>query len=338
MFLVIDMSAILSTMYYGTIPHELLKEKDPDKQEQYYSKIMQTSSGVYTNAIYGSLRMLLKIVREKKPDYIAAVLDRSRKDTFRKELYADYKSNRGNTPEPLKQQFAIMEDLLTAIGIPVFANKQYEADDYAGSIIRTFENKEKMIFLTKDHDYMQLINKNVHGWYLQSSQEKVHELIDKYYSILNRSYEAFGFPDRIFEFTSSCVKGEEGVMPDQITDLKGLVGDKSDNIPGAKGIGPKVAIPLLNHYGHIEDIYQAIDSCQTEDDEKALVTLWKSLGVTRSPLKKFKDARDNVLLSKELATIKVDIPVQNYLEYYQCKIDENVLNDFLRTLEIKTLN
>lgn len=337
MFLVIDMSAILSTMYYGTIPHALMMEKDPEKQQEYYKDIMHTSAGVYTNAIYGSLRMLLKIIREKKPEYIAVVLDKSRKDTFRKDLYAEYKGNRGKTPEPLKQQFGIMEDLLKTIGIPVFSDKKYEADDFAGSIIRTFEDQQQMVFLTKDHDYMQLINRNVHGWYLQSSQEKVHELIDKYYGKLNKPYEAFGFPDRIFSYTTICVKGEEGVFPNQIADLKGLVGDKSDNIPGAKGVGPKAAIPLLNHYGHIEDIYQAIEACQSEADEKDLVAFWKQLGVTRSPLKKLIAERDNVFLSKELATIKCNLPVQNYLEYYQCKINEEALKNFLDVLEIKTL-
>ena len=127
--LLIDGSSLLTTQFFGNLPREILFAKTLEEKEKYFHKIMMTSTGVYTNAIFGFMRTLLKILKEQKPAYLAVAWDLSR-DTFRRELYAEYKGNRGETLVPLKQQFALCQEILKRIGICQFMDEKYEADDF----------------------------------------------------------------------------------------------------------------------------------------------------------------------------------------------------------------
>lgn len=336
MFLVIDGSSMLVTNYYGNLPKQILFEKDPEKQKLHYDKIMHASDGTYTNAVYGMLRTILKIIKNQKPEYIAVVFDKTR-NTFRREKYADYKGQRGATPKPLKMQFLLMEEILESIGIRTLYGDTYEADDYAGSIISKFEGPDMpMRFLTKDHDYLQLISEYTRGWMVQTKKEKVTELFEQYSVFGNMEKEA-NLPDKVFEFTADVVLSEEGVLPCQIPDLKGITGDTSDNIPGVKGVSAAAA-PLLREYGTVEGIYQAIDDCTDEKAEKKLSLFWKEqLGISRSPLKALKENRDSAFLSKELATIVRDIPDIGELSDYRCNVNKEELGKVLKRLEFKSL-
>lgn len=336
MFLVVDGSSMLVTNYYGNLPREIIFEKDEEKKKLLYSKIMHSSKGVYTNAIYGMLRTILKIVKEQKPEYMVVVFDKSR-DTFRRELYKDYKGTRKESPEPLKQQFQLMEEIIKKIGIQMLISDTYEADDLAGSVIKKFEGPDMpMRFLTKDHDYLQLVSQYTRGWMVQTKQENADELLKKYgCDRISKKY--INLPDKVFEFSSEHVYKEEGVYPENIPDLKGICGDSSDNIPGVKGVS-SAAKPLINEYGSVENIYSAIESCNTEKEVKELINFWKeNLGISRSPYKALVENKDNAMLSKQLATIITNLKIPEDIEQYKCQINEDALREVIKELEFKSL-
>lgn len=338
MFLVIDGSSMLTTEYYANLPNEIRFEKDIEKQKQFYDKILHNSKGEYTNALYGMTKRLLSIIKKQHPEYLAVVFDQTR-NTFRRELYPDYKAQRKATPEPLKMQREAMEKILSDLGIVCLTSPTYEADDLAGSIIRRFESKDLSLrFFTKDHDYLQLISDYTRGWMFQTTEEGVQSLSDAFLSVYGVAYEECNLPDRVFEFVRDTVYGVEGVYPEQIVDKKALCGDSSDNIPGVKGVGDTSVIPLLNEYKTIEGIYEAIDDCKDEKAEKELAAFWKNaLGIKRSPLKLLKENRAMAVLSKQLATIKTDCEVPDTLADYRYRIDPDKLNEILTYYEFASL-
>lgn len=339
MFLVIDGSSMLVTSYFAFLPNEIKFERDEEKKKEYYNKIMHNSKGEYTNAIYGMMSQLLKIIINQHPDQLAIVFDKSR-NTFRRDLYADYKAQRKKTEDPLGEQFIAMENIIEKLGIACLYSDKYEADDLAGSITTKFGSPScSMRFLTKDHDYLQLVNDYTRGWMIQTSKDVVQEMSDKYLQPYGVDISDFNLPDKVFEFTDSTVICEEGVMPSQIPDKKAICGDASDNIPGIKGIGEAAAVPLICEYGSLENILEAIKDCGGDEKaEKELAKSWKeNLGVKRSPIKLFKENEKIGLLSKKLATIKTDCDIPEKLEDYNYEIDPSVLKEILERYEFNSL-
>lgn len=337
--LLIDGSSLLSTQYYGNLPREILFAKTEEEKKKYYHKIMQTRKGVYTNAIYGFMRTLIKIINEQKPDYLAIAWDKSR-NTFRREIYADYKGNRGETPEPLKQQFVNCEELLEAMNIRQFMSDRYEADDFCGSLAAKFEKELPVKILTKDNDYLQLVTDNTNLWLMHAKQEKTDELYKKYGIIPDKST-----PDRAFNLTPELVKAEFGVEPSSINSLKGLQGDSSDNIKGVPGIGPATAVALIAKYKNVTALYDDIRDLD-EKQQKERMKIWKEeLGISRSPfgplLKQSEEelvGEKAALLSEKLATIKKDIDLEDVtLDSLALKIDRNVAAQRFQELEFKSI-
>ena len=206
-------------------------------------------------------------------------------DTVRRERDAEYKGTRGATPEPLKQQFVLIESILEEAGFRVLYSDDYEADDYAGSLVMKFRSQVPVVVMTKDNDYLQLVNDeyNVRAWMVQAKQEKADELYEKYYGPYGLTKKDVNLPEKTFEFTAEHVFAEEGVWPEQITDLTGIQGDTSDNIAGVKGVSSAVP-PLLADYGTVEAMYEAIHDAEKDKKQlKELQDFWKEkLGITRN--------------------------------------------------------
>jgi DNA polymerase-1 len=195
------------------------------------------------------------------------------------------------------------------LGIPVLEGEEFEADDYAGTLAKTFEDIEPIKLLTKDRDYFQLLTENIHGWILQSPA-KIEELVAKY-------GPSASCPLGCYEYSPKTVLSEIGVKPYQIADWKGISGDPSDNIPGIKGVSDKTAIPLLKEYKTLEGINQAIlKACATEEGKKSLLSYWKSLGIKRDPLQLMMEGMEKGIFCKNLAVIKTDVPIDNKLQSY----------------------
>ncbi|RKM60138.1 MULTISPECIES: 5'-3' exonuclease [unclassified Butyrivibrio] len=335
-FILIDGSSMLVTNYYGNLPKAIMFEKDPEKKEKLYSQIMHNAKGQYTNAMFGMMRTILKIIDEQKPTHIMFAFDMTR-DTFRREKYAEYKANRGDTPEPLKEQFVNMENMLKEMGFKVLFDENYEADDIVGSVAGRYEKDIPMYIITKDHDYLQLVTDHTRVWLIQTKQETANELQTKYGAEYGWDSKLAAIPDKAFEVTPDLCLKEYGVRPDQIPDLKGIQGDSSDNIPGVKGVS-SAALPLLAEYGTVEGIYEAIDDCKDDKEQKELAKKWKEeLGISRSPLKALIEYRDLAILSKDLAEIRKDYPFDISLDDFKLNFDKTKAKEQFEIYGFKSL-
>ena len=225
-------------------------------------------NGVYTNAVHGFLNMLLRCIRERSPRWCAVAFD-EHAPTFRHTEYAEYKAGRARTPDELRPQFDTVKEILTDMGLGVLSLTGYEADDILGTL--SMQCREKGIdalLLTGDRDALQLVD-------------------DESTLLLTRK----GISE-VEECTPARVKELFGVTPEQITDLKGLMGDSSDNIPGVPGVGEKTAVKLLDQYGTLENVLAHGDEIKGKLGEKV------------------RDNADQARFSKWLATIKRDIPLE----------------------------
>ncbi len=196
----------------------------------YHALPLMDANGIYTNAIYGFLNMLLKVIREQDVRYIAVCFD-EHGPTFRHTAYADYKAGRSATPDELRQQFRTIRELLTDMGVRWFTLLGWEADDLLGTLSQKGAAAgARPLLLTGDRDALQLV-------------DGVTELM----------FTRKGISETIL-FTPARVHEEYGFSPEQVTDWKGLAGDSSDNIPGVPGVGDKTAVKLLHQYGTLENI------------------------------------------------------------------------------------
>lgn len=338
--LIIDGSSLLSTQFYGNLPKEIMFAKTIEEKEAYFNRIMQTTGGVYTNAVYGFLRVLLKILKEQHPSYLVVTWDVSR-DTFRRELYADYKGNRGETLAPLKEQFILCQEVLKAMNISQFMDGRYEADDFSGTIAKMFEDTLPVRIMTKDNDYLQLVTEHTNLWMIHSTAKKTEELYQKY----GISQKKINTPDRTFPFTPELVKEEFLVEPASVNSLKGLQGDVSDNIKGVPGVGEATAAALVAHYKSVEALYDAIRDLDAAGKKK-INEFWKNeLGLKRTPMNALlKESETEIvgekaaLLSKKLATIKTDIDLPGLtLESLHININKEQTKKEFERLEFKSL-
>ena len=260
----------------------------------YSGSTLRNKKGFPTNAIYGFVNMINKIISEEKPMYIAVAFDIGK--TFRHEKYDYYKGKRDNTPDELKEQFPIAKQILTAMNIKYFELQGYEADDIIGTFSEKCEQDDdfKALIVSSDKDLLQLI----------TDQTEVKLLKTKDY--IRMDYKTF--------------YDTYGIEPIKMIDLKALMGDASDNIPGVKGIGEKTALKLLTTYGSLSSIYEHIDEIKGSVKDKLI------------------QDKDNAYMSYDIATIYKDVPLNVELEElaYIPK-DKNELYKIYNELEFYSL-
>ncbi len=235
--------------------------------------ILTAPDGRQVQAVYGFASVLMRVIKELKPQYIVAAFDMAG-PTFREKEYKEYKAHRPATDDALINQFSLVKELVEAFKIPVLQLQSFEADDIIGTVVEKLKNKKELtkIIVTGDLDCLQLIDdENILVYTLKKG---VNDTVIYNEVLVRERYEGLG--------------------PSQITDLKGLKGDASDNIPGVLGIGEKTAINLLNEYGSLENIYKNLEKIKVKS-----VKLFEKLSVNK----------DDAFLSKRLATIKRDVPV-----------------------------
>ena len=210
----------------------------------YTGSIMKNSKGFPTNALYGFINMINKIIEEEKPEYMAVAFDIGK--NFRKQKYDFYKEGRNKTPEELIMQMPIARKILSAMGIKYFEMEPYEADDIIGTISKMTEEDPDAytLIVSSDKDLLQLV----------SDETEMKLLKQKDYIRYNRT----------------SFKSDYGIEPVRIIDLKALSGDPSDNIPGVSGIGDKTALKLLQEYDNVENLYNNIDAIKGKVKEKLL--------------------------------------------------------------------
>lgn len=235
----------------------------------YALPLLSNAKGEFSNGVYGFMNILVKAILEIKPKYIAVALDYGKK-TFRNSLYADYKARRRPTPKELIEQFPILRKFLNEMQIKYVEVPNFEADDIIGTLSRKFDTYN--IIITGDRDSLQLINDNTEIWLTKKGITEVK----------NMTRQTF------FE--------EYGIDVEQFIDLKALMGDSSDNIPGVPGVGEKTALELIKQYKSIDAVYQNTDNLKGKLKEK------------------IETNKELAYLSKELSKIKTDMPLDYKLE------------------------
>ena len=245
---------------------------------------LTTKKGEMVNAVYGFLLVLFKAIRELKPNFIAATFD-APGPTFRHQQYKLYKANRKKAPDELYQQIPKIKEILENFDIQVFEKEGYEADDIIGTIAKLADKKENLtdvetIILTGDSDTLQLVDKNTKVYALRK-----------------------GVKDTVLYDEEKVKEKYDGLLPEKISDFKALRGDPSDNIPGILGIGEKTAIYLLKEFGSLENLY-----LEVEKNTKKYQKLKPAL---KEKILKYKD---KALISKTLAELKYDVPLEFDLE------------------------
>ena len=243
----------------------------------YNGNFMNNSKGFPTNALFGFVNMINKIVAEENPVYMLVAFDKGK--TFRHEKYTEYKGGRGETPDELKKQFPIAKELLTAMGIKYYEIDNYEADDIIGTFSHMCDNDPNYqgLIISSDKDLLQLISDEVEMKLLKSKD--------------------------YIRYNKDSFKEEWGIDPIKVVDLKALMGDTSDNIPGVKGIGEKTALKLLQTYSTLDGIYENIDNISGKLQEKLITD------------------KENAYMSYDLATIYTKVPLEINLEdikYKEC--------------------
>ncbi len=328
--IVIDGSAVLSTHVFAALPSSILREKDIDVANQMCRNSMRMAHGRYTFSLGSFINSCLRLIENYKANYAVVVFDKSSSTTFRKQQYAWYKANRSPKPECLKDQMEILHRILPAIGIQCFWADKYEADDLGGSIIKKFHNEfDNVYFVTKDHDWLQLIEDNVKGIMLYTKEEdavKWRNYFAAYKGVQeNNPFDkstptCYGKQVCFDHDVCACI---EGVDPERIPDKKGFAGDSSDNIPGIKGVGRKAAVAALTPFETMEDFYEALESMDEDEFKK----IYKGVKGLRMPLDAFRNGKADALMCREVATIKTDIPIKYSAYKLKFSLDEAKLQE-----------
>ncbi len=315
--ILIDGNNLLFRSYYATA---------------YTGNLMKNSKGFPTNALFGFVNMLNKIINEEKPEYMMVAFDKGH--NFRKDLYKEYKDGRIETPDDLKCQFPVAKEICDALGCKYIEIDNYEADDIIGTFARMVDEDEEYnaTIISSDKDLLQLISKEV----------DVKLLKQKDYIMMNEKtfYDTYG------------------LEPIKMIDIKSLMGDASDNIPGVKGIGEKTALSLLQKYGSLDGVYAHIDEISGKTKEKLvndkenayfsykIATIYKNIDFdyTFDSIKysgpnikvltdKYKELEFNSFL-KNLPEVKVNI--NNAYEIVKGKID--IKGEYSFYLELNDIN
>lgn len=276
----IDGHSILNRAFYGV----------PD---------LTNSEGLHTNAVYGFLNIMFKILEEEKADHLAVAFD-LKEPTFRHEMYDDYKGTRKPMPEELHQQVQVMKDVLTAMGVPIMTLPGFEADDILGTVAKKSQARGiNVSVVSGDRDLLQLADEHIKIRIPKTSRAGT-EIKDYYPEDVKREYQ---------------------VTPVEFIDVKALMGDSSDNIPGVPSIGEKTATSLIAAYGSIENCYSHLDEIKPPRAQKALGEHY-----------------DMAQMSKKLATICLDCPVE--FRYEDAKIGNLYTPEayqYMKRLEFKSL-
>jgi 5'-3' exonuclease len=253
------------------------------------------SKGIPTNGVSGFLKHMLTAVSTFNPTHLAVCWDMGSK-TFRSELYTEYKGNRGEAPVELIPQFDLVKEVVAGFDIPNIGLVGYEADDCIGTVAKALKNDMKVSILTGDQDILQLLDDNISVILLKKGvgNYQVHT------------------PDSFYE--------EKGITPRQMIDLKGLMGDPSDNYPGVKGIGEKTALKLLQQFESIDGILQNLND------------------LSKSHRTKIEQGLDMLHLSRTLAEIKCDVPVSCSVSDSELRYNRSKVMNMLEEMELKGIH
>ena len=264
---------------------------------------MMTKNGEVVNAVYGFAGFLIKAIRELRPEYVVLTMDR-KEPTFRHKKFKAYKAKRVKAPQELYDQIPLVKELATAFDIPIFEKASFEADDLIGTIVNNVDGQVEKIILPGDMDTLQLVNEHT-----------------KVYSMSRGITESIIYDENL-------VTTRFGITPGQMIDYKALRGDPSDNIPGVRGVGEKTAVVLLNKFKTLDKVY-----AEVKKNSKAIRSI-----VTSRIIDLLNEYKKEAYLSKDLATIKCDVPLKFNLGKTRFRTyDQEKVVEFFSRMEFKSL-
>jgi len=275
--LLVDGMALLFRGYYATA---------------YSGNFMKNDDGIATNGVHQFLRYFIDGINTFKPSHVICCWDMG-SQTFRTEIYEQYKANRGEPPEELIPQFELVKKVVDLFNIPNIGLENYEADDVIGTIATLFAPEHKITIQTGDLDMLQLVNNNVDVAIMKKGIG---------------NYEIYHM-ENFYEM--------KGLLHDQIIDFKGLTGDSADNYPGVRGIGDKTALSLLQKYKSVEVVLEKLDE------------------LTPAQRRNLQTNLDMFYLSKQLATIKCDLPIELVLDDALFQVDLKVIDDHIKNIGVR---
>lgn len=273
---------------------------------------LTTHEGVLVNAVYGFTRILLTALRDIHPEYIVVTFDH-KTPTLRAQEYAEYKAHRPEMPDDLRPQIDLVKKVVATLNIPQFEKEGYEADDLIGTISRQICERDatvSVVIISGDKDMLQLVTECTHVWMPARGKEGME-----------------------VEYTPTEVSERMHVTPAQIIELKGLMGDTSDNIPGVRGVGPKTAQNLIAQFGTIDGVYEAVSAV-----EAGTATVAQRAALKGALLQKLVDDKENAFLSRKLATIDTHVPID--FELQPCRVsdfDKQAVSELFEELLFKSL-
>ena len=256
---------------------------------------MTSPDGVPTNAVYGFLRMLLSLYRELGPAYVAVTFDKDRQ-TFRTEMYDGYKATRKPAPAELVPQFDLILEVMHVMGVAVYSLSGYEGDDVLGTLSARYEKELPVAIVTGDRDALQLASENTTVYLTQKGISSMSEM------------------------TPKAVEEKYGITPSQVIDMKALMGDTADNIPGVPGIGEKTALKLLTQYKTLDNLYAHVDEIKGAQGKKLAA------------------GKDMAYLSYKLAAIKRDVPMETTLDEMAQPVHISEMKELFSRLGINLLS
>ncbi|MDO8667491.1 MAG: DNA polymerase I [bacterium] len=275
---------------------------------------LTTKTGEIVNAVYGFTSVLIKALREFKPEYVVLTLDRKEK-TFRHERFTDYKATRVKAPDELYAQIPRVKEVARGFNIPIFELAGFEADDLIGTLASLVDDKVEKIIVTGDMDTMQLVNDHTKVFTMKR-----------------------GLTDAMV-YDKQAVRERYGLEPEQMIDFKALRGDPSDNIPGVKGIGEKTATELLQYFGTLDKIYEFIEKkIYPVKSGKAGAAKPQFDGVKERIRGLLVEYKENAYMSQELATIKCDIKIEfNLADARFGSFNQEKLAELFNELDFRSL-
>jgi 5'-3' exonuclease len=277
--LLVDGMALLFRAYYGSV---------------YGGSVRRTKSGIPVNAVYGFVRYLFDAVRTYNPTHVVCCWDMGSK-TFRTEQFPQYKANRPDAPNDLLPQFDLVKEVVESLDVPNIGIPGYEADDCIGTLARKFSEDLDVLIFTGDHDLLQLVSDRVKVMMLKKGFGNYHV------------------------YDTEVLFSEKGVTPAQMIDLKGLIGDSSDNYPGVRGIGEKTAVKLLSEYESIDGILNNLNLLSATHRTKIEADL------------------EMLKLCRELATIRCDVPLDCDLNDCRWTPSVHTVREKFEELEFRSL-
>lgn len=330
--IIFDATSILNDFYHKSLTKEFQEWKKGNlSEEKAFSSLLKSSNGQYINGVQGFFKLFFELIDIQNPSHLIVVWGSFKEKNFRNVIYPDYKGSSTDLDYPLKEQFSTIKDILSKIGVIQYSSHKYESQDLAGSIAKYFKDDIPTYIFTRNSNMLQIVN-YANVWIKTKDS---FDLSKKF------SLDLSCYPKDYILYNEDLVNKIIGLNYNQIVDYKAVIGNKNSGIPGAKGIGKESITPLLKHFNSIEELYSKLETLNEDELNNFSIKIKEKLSLKKNPIKPLLDYKNEVLISKELITIKTDIfsslPINNNpLSLSSLSININVSNiiDELKKIDL----